>query len=100
LLVAETYVGAEFCRNSDIKKKSKRPNSRATRKKNAKKRTLGKKECKKKKPPAQKKEGSEKRINIVAIQFSRIDYIGAHLRRYHVRSNGMQLPVQKKGAGP
>ena len=44
-MVAETYVGAEFCRNSDIKKKSKRPNSRATRKK----------ECKKKKPPAQKK---------------------------------------------
>ena len=51
-----------------------------------------------------KKEGSEKSINVVAIQFSRIDLtidnIGAHLRRYHVRSNGMQLLVQKKGAGP
>ena len=47
-----------------------------------------------------KKEGSEKSINVVAIQFSRIGYIGAHLRRYHVRSNGMQIPVQKKGAGP
>ena len=62
MLVAETYVGAEFCRNSDIKKKSKRPNSRATRKKNAKKRTLGKKECKKKKPPAQKKKVPRKEL--------------------------------------
>ena len=62
MLVAETYVGAEFCRNSDIKKKSKRPNSRATRKKNAKKRTLGKKECKNKKPPAQKKKVLRKEL--------------------------------------